>query len=178
MSGQTHTPLLREMGESHYGRKTVQPTRSKLRSFYKHAEQRLAYPTLWFNSAERQATAEAIDEVMKERRLTCYACAILSDHVHLLIRKHRLKGEQMREEIKQQTRRTLQTKRLVPPNHPVFSADVCDWYKSTPGEIRSCISYIEDNFRKHRIPFVRYPFVVPYDGWPFAGGSRTTRHNV
>lgn len=73
----------------------------------------------------------------------------------------------MLEEIKQQARRLLRARCLVPPEHPVFIADACDWYKSTPEQIRACVSYIEDNFRKHRIPFVRYPFVLPYDGWPF-----------
>ena len=30
---------------------------------------------------------------MRERNYTCYGCAIMPDHVHLLIRKHRDQAE-------------------------------------------------------------------------------------
>lgn len=64
MSERTHTPRIRELGPAHYGRKSAQPGRGKLRGFYRKAERRLAYPTLWFDSAERRAVVEAVGEVV------------------------------------------------------------------------------------------------------------------
>lgn len=105
--------------------------------------------------------------MIRRERLTCYACAILTDHVHVLIRKHRLTGEAMSAACKEGIREALRSTGTVPGDHPVFSADVCDMYKSDPGAVRSCIEYIRDNFPKHGLPVVDYDFVTPYDDGPF-----------
>ena len=130
---------------------------------------------LWFDVAERQAIGEALGEVIRRERLTCYACAVLTDHVHVLIRKHRLKGEEMSRAFKDAARERLRRAGCVSEDHPVFSADACDMYKSDPQAVRNCIQYIYDNFRKHHLPPVEYKYVVGYDGWPFHKTEGTRR---
>jgi len=56
---------------------------------------------------------------------------------------------------------------VVPEDHPVFSADVRDMYKSDPAAARRCVRYIRDNFPQHALPIVDYDFVTAYDDWPF-----------
>lgn len=166
MSPETYTPKLSQLAEVHFGRKKQQPSREELRRFYREARKYLAYDVLWFDGAERQAVAEAISEVIRRERLTCYACAVLSNHVHLLIRKHRLKGEDMSRFFKDASREKLRRANLSPPEHPVFSADTCDFYKSDTRAVRVCVRYIQENFRKHKLSEVEYEFVTPYDNWP------------
>ncbi|MDY7010290.1 MAG: hypothetical protein SVV80_05990 [Planctomycetota bacterium] len=167
MSLKTYAPELSQLAEAHFGRRKTQPPREELRRFYRRARKYLAYDVLWFNSAERQAIAEAIGEVIRRERLTCYACAVLTNHAHLLIRKHKLKGEEMSRMFKDAAREKLQREKLAPVEHPVFSADICDFYKSDSRAVVVCAGYIQQNFRKHNIPEVTYKFTTTYDGWPF-----------
>jgi hypothetical protein len=165
MSREVDSPKVEELGELHYGRKRVQPSREELREFHKRAERVLNYPVVWFEDAERQALARAVGRVVGEQQLTCYACAVLRCHVHLLIRRHRLKGEQMIHLLKIAGRDALREAGVVAPNHPVFSADSCDVYKSDVIAMRSCVVYVNEHYRKHRLTPIECDFVVPYDDW-------------
>jgi len=167
MSLATYCPRLAQLAEAHFGRKARQPSPAELRAFYRRANPMLHFDVLWFDGAERQAISEALGETARQHRLTCYACAVLTNHVHLLVRKHRLSGEAMSRLFKDASRGRLIERALAPPEHPVFSADACDFYKSDPESVRRCVRYIEGNFRKHNLLMTRYGFVVPYDGWPF-----------
>ncbi len=167
MSSKVHTPELAELADIHFGRKSQQPSRDQLREFYKQARGVLAHDVLWFNNAERQAIGQAIGDVVRRERLTCYACAVLSNHVHLLIRKHRLKGQDVHRMMRDAGRDKLHALTLAPAEHPVFSADALDVFKSSPGEVHTCVRYINGNFAKHRQTHIRHGFVVPYDNWPF-----------
>ncbi len=50
---------------------------------------------LTLSDEETQALADAFAAMIRRRSYTCYACAIMPDHVHLLIRKHRDRAETM-----------------------------------------------------------------------------------
>lgn len=167
MSLKTYAPQLAQLAEAHFGRKDHQPSREELRNFYRVAAGHLSHGVLWFDDAERQVIAHALGKVIEAAALTCYACVVLSNHVHLLVRKHKLKGEQMSSRFKATARDALRQANLAPEDHLVFSADCCDMYKSTPEQVRRCIGYVHDNFQKHRIVPVRYDFVQPCDNWPF-----------
>jgi len=167
MSQKVHTSELAKLAAGHFGRRRTQPSREELKAFYRKAKAVLVYPVIWFESAERQAIAEAFGEVIAAEKLTCYSCAVLSNHAHLLIRKHRLKGEQIVSMLKDSARGRLREKGLVPRDHPVFSADMFQAFKSDPQAVKACTTYIEGNFAKHNLPPLKYPFVTPYDNWPF-----------
>ena len=86
---------LRGLGKLHIGRKFPQPPRKALKSFYREAQSQLEHPALWFDAAKRQVIVEAFTQTMQDHRYTCFACAILSNHAHLIIRKHRDRAETM-----------------------------------------------------------------------------------
>ena len=56
---------------------------------------------------------------------------------------------------------------MVPADPPVFSADSCHVFKSTPPLVAGCVQYINANYPKHRLAPIPCDFVVPYDNWPF-----------
>ena len=165
-SSEVESERLKDLGAPHWGRKKVQPSRDELREFHQCADPELAFPKLWFDTLQRAMIVGAIGEIAKREKLTCWACAVLPNHVHMLVRAHRLEGEEMLELFKGRAREMLVTRGFAPPHHPVFSASKGDVFKRSPAEIRSCIKYIWDNFAKHNIPPERYPFVADYDGWP------------
>jgi hypothetical protein len=90
-----NSDLIATLGELHYGRKKIQPAGRVVRAFYDRAEAVLRFPLLTFDESARNAIAVAFADTIKEERYTCYACAIMPDHVHILIRKHKDTAEQM-----------------------------------------------------------------------------------
>ena len=166
MSLKTYSPELAQLAEAHFGRRQRQPTLAQLRAFYRKAEGMLAFPVLWFDENARDTIAGAIGGAIESRRLTCYACAVLRNHVHLLIRKHGLSGEEMSHRFRDAARAAIAGADLCNAGHPVFSADVCDHYKSDPQSVRACIDYIRANPRRHRLPPQTHEFIAPYDDWP------------
>lgn len=175
MSHEVFIPNIQSLGDAHYGRKDVQPPRNEVREFSRDAEAKLAHSVLWWDNAERQALTKAFGDIVRECSLTCYTCAVLSNHVHLLIRKHRRKAEEMIGLLKNAGREILRETELVPEEHPVFSADRCRIYKDNVASMRNCIRYIERNFEKHRIPKIECDFLTPYNNWPFH--KKHKKHN-
>src|SRR5438874_13739028 len=88
-----------ELGEVHLGRKRIQPAGKDIRAFYKQAAEILKYPLLSFAPDEFSIVADAVGDAIGGCNYTCYACASMPDHAHLLIRRHRYLAEQMIEEI-------------------------------------------------------------------------------
>src|SRR5438093_2829954 len=84
-----------ELGELHHGRKAVQPPGREIKQFYHRAQDILKHPLLILEDPEIDLVAESFSQIIQESRYTCYACAIMPDHVHVLIRKHRDHAENM-----------------------------------------------------------------------------------
>ncbi len=151
------SPLLAELGELHYGRRRLQPAGKVVREFYEHAEERLTFPVARFDRAQIEDIAEAFSAVIAESVYTCYACAILPDHVHMVIRKHRHQAEEMIERLQSTSRAGLNM-----ADHPVWTRGGWRRFLNTPPEVRRLIPYVERNPRTPQ----SWPFVTPYDNWP------------
>ncbi len=159
-----HADVLRDLGELHHGRRRVQPPGRVIREFYEEAELRLHFPVLRFDSDQIDVIARAFAEVIAEQRYTCYACAIMPDHVHVCIRKHRDKSEQMVDLLQDKSRSWLIERPEIDSNHQIWTGgDGWSVYLETPDDVRRTIRYIE---RNSRVP-QRWPFVTEYDNWPF-----------
>ena len=99
--------IIAELGELHHGRKRVQPTGKIVREFYEHAATILKFPLLSFDEKARTTIGEAFAQTIEEHRFTCYGCAIMPDHVHVLIRKHKQSVEEMTKRLKDNSRLLL-----------------------------------------------------------------------
>jgi REP element-mobilizing transposase RayT len=109
-----------ELGELHHGRKLIQPPSREIRAFYEQAIQVLKHPLLTFDEVDRRVIGEAFRTVIAAQRYTCYACAIMPDHVHALIRKHKHHAEKMIEELQEASKATLVAANRRDPEHPVW----------------------------------------------------------
>lgn len=158
--------LIADLGEPHYGRKPIQPPSKTIREFYGRAVDVLKYPPLRFNDKEIQTIAAAFGVAIAEHRYTCYACAILPDHVHLVIRKHRDKAEAMIDNLQRASRLRLVGANAVDENHPVWTEGGWKVFLDSPNSIRGRIRYVEANPIRAKLGPQRWPFVVTYDGWP------------
>lgn len=169
-SSTIHSDPLRDLGELHTGRKAVQPSSADIRAFYHQAAERLNHALLKFDQHDLPRIAEAIGESIAHHRYTCYAAAILPDHVHLIIRKHRHTAEQMIDHLQHDSRSRLSALGLRPSDHPTWTRGGWKVFLDTPDDIRRTVGYIERNPDPYRWPRQRWSFVTAYDGWPLHPG--------
>ncbi|MBI1375738.1 MAG: hypothetical protein GC159_23765 [Phycisphaera sp.] len=165
-STETHTPELDELGPVHHGRKRMQPPRDELRAFYREATPRLKYQPIWFDDAKRQAVGDAFGQVVRSQRYTVWACAVLRNHAHLLVRRHRDDGRTIWTNLAEQSMEALRHFDDVDAAHPAWSDRPYVVYAYTPDDVRRLIRYIADNPMKEGLSAQSWDFVQSYDGWP------------
>jgi hypothetical protein len=175
-SHEMRNPVLVELGELHQGRKKVQPCRADLRAFYHKAEPLLMYPVLHIGEVELAVVAQAFATTIKCHRYTCYGCAIMFDHVHMLIRKHRNLAEEMIFNFQDESRTRLIDARCRSADHPTWGGPGWKVYLDSCDDIERVVRYIADNPIKAGRPEQEWPFVQAYDGWlPGIGARRKAR---
>jgi hypothetical protein len=149
---------LEPLGEMHYGRKAQQPRSAELRKFYGEAADLLKHPLLTFAEMDFPLLAKAFEEVIGEQRYTCYACAIMPDHVHMLIRRHRDKAEMMIENFQTQSRNAVIEAGLRSITHPVWGGPGWKVFQNSspvvsalPLACHPCSCYLEISVRHTEI---------------------------
>ncbi|HTQ40937.1 MAG TPA: hypothetical protein VMJ32_18120 [Pirellulales bacterium] len=158
---------LAELGELHYGRKKVQPSGRDIREFYDRAEERLLFDVIHFNAQQIQLVAEALAVAIGDFDYTCYACAIMPDHAHMIIRKHKHLAEEMIENLQASTRLRFSKSRLISPDHPLWTLGGWKRFLDSPPRVQQVIRYVEQNPTEIGLTAQKWPFVTPYDNWPF-----------
>jgi REP element-mobilizing transposase RayT len=163
--------ILNDLGALHYGRKRVQPAGYEVRRFYQRATAILKHPLLTFDARARDEISMAFGQVIHEQQFTCYACAIMLDHIHILIRKHKYHAEEIMDWFKEAGRNRLIATGHRTENHPTWAAGG-GWkvFLDHPDDVRRTIDYINRNPDLAGLPPQHWPFVRVYDGWPLHPG--------
>lgn len=167
-STEVRNPDLEKLGPILPGRQKKQPSRDELKKFYCEANNHLEHQPLWFDLAKRQALADAFSRVTSDFNYTVYACAILSNHAHLIVRRHRDDAQTIWDVYAGASREELRHMEGVPTEHPIWSKRPCKVFLHTPQEVRDRIDYVNNNPAKEGLPPQHHAFVSSYDGWPLA----------
>ena len=106
------------------------------------------------------------DSVVVERDYTCYACAVMPDHVHILIRRHGDRAEDMIARRQLAAQSALIEAGTRPVNHPVWT-DGPGWktFINSRRQFEAEIKYIRRNPERIGRPEQSWDFVQQYDGW-------------
>src|SRR5262249_19269360 len=131
-SYEVRKPSLQNLGDVHHGRKKVQPPRNEVKHFYKEANPKLTFTPLWFDEATRNLIGKSFADVITARRYTVWACAVLSNHAHLLIRRHRDDGDVMWSVLAESAGTAIRMTERVDSQHPVWADRPYDVFKHTP----------------------------------------------
>ena len=132
----------------------------------------LNYPPVRLTGVQARAAARGFEKVIAQLGLRVHACAILPDHVHLVVARHDLTVEQIAQRLKSAATRRMTEEGVRPladyrDRHgrtpTPWAEDGWFVYLETPGEVRGRIAYVDDNPKKHGLPAQRWPFVVAYD---------------
>jgi hypothetical protein len=169
---ETRKPELDQLGPVHPGRKKIQPPKEDVKAFYAKANPLLDHPVFWIDSAKRQAVADAFARAAKEFGYTVWACAILWNHAHLVVRRHRDDGHTMWDVFAGHARDALRALADVGAEHPVWSDRPYVVFCYDPPGVDGRVKYVEQNPEKEGLPPQHYPFVIPYDGWPYTHGPK------
>jgi REP element-mobilizing transposase RayT len=136
------------------------------------AKAALKYPAVEFTGEQALAIAKGFQASAKRGGVTVLACAILPEHVHLVLARHKSKVEQIVNSFKGEATRTLLAEGL----HPLAA------YRTTRGKVPKCwargqwkvfldgaedaqraIYYVEQNPVKEGKRLQRWSFVSPFD---------------
>ena len=164
-----HEEKFAPLGPVHHGRKPehLQPSREELRKFYKRADPLLNFSKFWLDAAKRQAIGDALGKVVAEQGYTVWACAVLSNHAHMVIRLHRDDALTMWHQFAEATRLCLCKEASLAPKHPVWSSRPYKVFLRTPHEVRTEIAYVDRNPEGEGLAQQHFQFVQAYNNWPF-----------
>jgi REP element-mobilizing transposase RayT len=164
-------PHIAALGAHHYGRQREQPPPAVIRQFQQRADAALAHPRLERFDIDVECVAAAFADAINAQTYTCYACAIMPDHVHLLMRKHRHTAETMVTVLQHASRGALIQAGHRSDSHPVWTSGH-GWrgFLDHPDAVQRTIRYIRNNPVKMHRPEQRWDFVTTYDRWPLHPG--------
>jgi REP element-mobilizing transposase RayT len=137
------------------------------------AKEALKYQAVEFSGIQARAVARGIAAVVPKVGLVVHACAIMPDHVHLVVARHRLGGDELLACIKRAGTRGLNDDGLHPmreysrANGRLPSPWGARGWKVmlfTPQHMRAGIRYVERNPIRAGFKAQRWSFVVPYLG--------------
>jgi len=123
---------------------------------------------IWFEDAKRQALGESIGQAVRRGGCTLWACAVLRNHVHLCVRRHRDDAKTIWSKFAEQTSNGLRLFAGLPIGRPIWCQRPYKVFLYTPDDVRRDIAYIEHNPEKEGLSRQNWPFVTPYDGWPLS----------
>ena len=84
---------LAALGEVKYGRQYPQPSRQTVRRFYAAAIPHLSRPPYHIDDTTRPIVAHGFADVIERLHLSVPACAIMNDHVHMVVLRSKYRIE-------------------------------------------------------------------------------------
>ncbi|MDD5327333.1 MAG: transposase [Phycisphaerae bacterium] len=91
---------LRSLGIVKYGRQSPQPAKKTLQNFWAVAKQNTTRPPFFINDRTRPLVASGFQTVTNRLNITVPACAIMNDHVHILIMRSNYRIEYLINQLK------------------------------------------------------------------------------
>ena len=160
-STETRKDELKDMGNIHQGRKRIQPPREELRQFHREAEERLDHEIIWFRQQHLSVIANAIGTAAQRHGYTLWACAVCSNHAHVVVRSHRDRSELIWNNLATSATGALRGAGLVPPDHPVWSHRIYKVFLYTSDDINGRVDYVESNPIKEGLSKQTWSFLKP-----------------
>ena len=142
-------------------------------SLRKAAKQAMKLPEVRFTGLQAQSVANGFQEMIAKSRYVVHACAIMPQHTHVVIARHRYDIEQVGRLLRQAGTVRLLKDGLHPFAHlrnevsrlpSVWSQDFRKVFLFRPEDIRGRIEYVNDNPLKDGLARQRWTFITPYNG--------------
>jgi REP element-mobilizing transposase RayT len=140
----------------------------------------LKYPPVRFTGVQARAVGRGFAAYVDRFWLPVHACAVLPDHVHLVIGRYRLDVEEIVIKLKSAATTRLLDEGIHPFQHlkPTDGPPPKCWAQGEwrvyldPEDLDRAIKYVENNPVKEGLPRQRWPFVSPVE---LRGGAERGR---
>jgi REP element-mobilizing transposase RayT len=157
---------------------TIETTRSVAhrshdRDLRKTMRNSLRYPPVQFTGRQALCIARAFAEQIRKSGFSIYACAILPEHTHFVVGRHRYHVEQVANLLKGAATRDI-ARHDMHPMQDFISTDQklpSPWasglwkvFLDSDAGIRRSIDYVNENPAKEGKKRQRWEFVTPYGG--------------
>ncbi|MEO0964855.1 MAG: transposase [Planctomycetota bacterium] len=161
-SSRVWSHAIREFGEA----TKINTNRSVAHRPHDHAARRAAKrallrPSVRFNGKQAQLIAKGLAEIVDRNTLVVHACAVMPDHVHLVVERHAtIKAEGMTQRFKAKITQRLNAADLGFGYTPWCKGR---WivYLNTPEDVERATRYVEQNPIKAGLRPQRWSFVQP-----------------
>ena len=154
--------ILQQLGDIHHGRKWIQPAREELKSFHQKAKPLLEQDVVWFDDAMRSIVANSFALSAQQFGYTIYACAVLRNHAHLVVQRHKHAHDVMWRTFAEGSRQSLRVVAELSERHRVWGERPYSKFLYTPHDVVTRIDYVEGNPVKEGLPGQRWEFVKKY----------------
>ena len=120
-----------------------------------------------FDEGQIRAVAMGFADYAERSAVTIVACAVLSDHVHLVLGRHRLDPEQLVIQLKGAATRQLSREGIHPfasDGRPAKCFARGEWkvFLDTDEDVWRAVRYVEENPAKEGLPRQEWDFVTTY----------------
>ena len=138
------------------------------------AKSSLKYPPVCLTGIQARAVGHGFSGAAGKSRFQIWACAIMADHVHLVVARHRLKAEQIANLLKGDATRELKRVGIHPLERytsgegrlpKAFAQGEWKVFLNSAEQIARAIRYVEDNPTKEGLPRQKWSFVQPFEGF-------------
>jgi REP element-mobilizing transposase RayT len=128
------------------------------------AKQSLRYPSLEINGRQALSVVAGFARACAEADYRVHACAVLPDHVHLVVGAHKRDIRVMVGHFKSRATRTLKRGGQWPGDgSPVWGDHGWNVWLESPEDVERAIRYVEENPIKEGKRAQRWSFVTPFD---------------
>jgi REP element-mobilizing transposase RayT len=133
----------------------------------------LKYPAVELTGLQARAVGRGIAAICSKVGLTIHACAIMPDHVHLVVARHEMDGDEMIACLKRAGTRGMNEEGLHPLREFARGSGrlPSPWAERgwkvmlfTAEQMRAAIRYMEENPLRAGLKGQRWGFVVPFLG--------------
>jgi len=128
------------------------------------AKQALKFPPVIMTGLQAFIAAQGFAWATSESGYRIHACAVLPDHVHLVIGRHRQAIRKVIGHLKARATRLLRLRGSWPADErPVWGEHGWNVYLNTSDEVEQSIAYANENPLKEGLPRQDWSFVVPFE---------------
>jgi REP element-mobilizing transposase RayT len=131
----------------------------------------LKYPPVVLTGVQARAIARGFADYAGKAKLSILVCAILPQHVHLVLTRHRLHVEQLINQLKGAATRQLIEEHLHPLERhqgtmsrppKAFARGQWKVFLDTASDVERSIGYVDGNPQREHLPLQRWWFVRPF----------------
>ena len=154
-SKEVYNDQLRVLGTIKYGRQNPVPRKNLLMRFWTAATPRLSHPPFFIDDDTRLIVAAGFRTVVQRLRIEVAACAIMNDHVHILVLHSRYRIEYIVNPLKGGATQALKLK------HTPWTRGCWKIFITDSESLLAAVNYIKVNPPCASLAAQHWDFVTP-----------------